>query len=457
MNHQDTYRFSQVALAAVLALMLGACGDGPGLAASVDPGGNGGSGGGGGTSQSIVRAGQVYTQRGESNALVCADVQGTGGCAANAATAIRTGADGSFQISFQAADDAAAQRFLAAPLLAEIAHDGFTYTLSAPAAKAQQINPLTTLVQRHIQRTGAALTDAEQAVAQQLGIESGQIYQYQQQTAMNADNARTASALTQLGLALGAPIEIHAAGDTPDTTPRLSSVNFKDSNNYDFYLYSTAGSANAAGQLLWDSSYGGLIEGGPRRLDQARLVYETRDKTGYSGRAEYLRTRGNPARVQIPLDNQFTRANPAVIEGLTADAALFEMVLEETDISGRPMADFVREMQAYEAASVLPIEHSLFTLDTEALGAAVFPAGARLYRTLKTRAAPTPQPAATSGSSSESSSIMRNGHDLPDPAAMLGGFQQPLRLQQSINGTAWEAMQKALAPSELPAEEHPAD
>ncbi len=456
MKHASTSGFRPIALAAVLALTLTACGSGNvGSSASSDNGGGGDAGGG--ATRSVARSGQVYTQQAEGNALVCVDVQGGGDCAANAATAIRTGADGSFQISFQAADETAAQRFLAAPLVAEIITPEGAYTLTAPGAAAQ-INPLTTLLQRHIQRTGAALADAEQAVAQQLGIETGQIYQYQQQVSATADNARTAAAMTQTGLQLGASLQVYAAGDAADTSARLTSFNFKDTGNFDAYLYATDSAASGAGQLQWNASYAGLYEGRERSTDDAGMAYEHRNGAGYSGRAEYQRTRGNPARVQIPLHNQFTQGTWAKLtDGLKYDAALFEMVVEETDISNRSMAEFVREMQAYETASKLPIEHSLFTLDDQALGTAVFPAGSRLYRTLRTRFAPTPAPAETAGSFSESAGYMRAGNDLPEPAVMLGGYTQPLRLQQSINATAWEAMTKALKLFNKPKEENHID
>lgn len=430
MPSPDIHRIRQVALAALLSLTLGACGGG---------GGNSGANAGG-DGKAVSRAGKVYTQQGEGNALVCVDMQGAGACSANTAAMARTSVDGSFQISFQAADDAAAQRFLTAPLVAELSDNGIAYQLSAPATQADQITPLTTLVQRHIQRTGAALADAEQAVAQQLGIDSAEIYQYHQQSSRTAGNARTAAALTQVGLALDAPLQVHAGGDTPDTTPYLTSVNFKDAANHEFYLYGTHAPANAGGQLLRDARYAGLISGLPRTVADAGSRAEFRATTAYSGREEHLRSQGNPARVRISHNNQFAESrteNQKQI--LQDDAVLFEMTLGEIDISGRSMAEFVLEMQSYEAASALPVEHSLFTLDANLLGTAVFPAGARLYRTLRTHYA-----GAASSSAGVSEGIIGQHNDLPVPAAALGGYQKPLRLQQSINATAWDAMKSTL-------------
>lgn len=426
---------------AAMSLALAACG--------------GGSAGGGG--KSVSRSGDVFTVEAESNALVCVDIHDSGNCSANAATATRSGADGSFQISFQADSEAAAQRFLNAAVVAEIADDLRPYTLTAPA-NAAQVNPLTTLVQRHVQRTGAALGDAEQAVAQQLGIAVEQIYQYRQQGTAVADNARTAAVLTRVGLQLGVPMRVHAAGDMPDTEPRLTSFNFKDAGNYDFHLHATDGTANGAGQLSWDAGYAGLIEGNPRSYDNSALAYETRNSTGYSGRGEYLRSRGNPARVQAPLHNRFTQGGRAALTtGLTDDAALFEMVVEDVDISHRPMADFIREMQAYEAMPGIPVEHSLFTLDADALRTGVFPAGSRMYQALRTSFSAAAVPAQAAGSSSETSSHGEQPNDLAAPASMLGGYGQPVRVQQSLNGTAWEAIRKELNLSERPTEQSRGD
>lgn len=434
MNPPDTCRIRRTALAALLSLTLGACGGGDGGNAGANDGGS---------SKALVRAGQVVTQQGESNALVCVDVQGAGACSANTATAARTSADGSFQISFQAADDAAAQRFLAAALVAELVDGGITYQLSAPAARGDQINPLTTLVQGHVQRTGATLADAEQAVVQQLGIARADIYQYQQQSSTTADNARTVAALTQMGLKLNAPLQIHAAGDAPDTSSRLTSVNFKDAGNYEFYLYDTDGTTSTDGKQFWNASYAGLIAGLPRTLANASSRAEVRNSTAYNGREEYLRSQGNPARVQISSNNQFAQLHTDNQKKvLKDDAVLFEMALTEIDISNWPMADFVREMQADEAAGAMPFEHSLFTLDASLLGTAEFPPGSRLFRKLRTHFVATP--ATSTGSASTSQSMIGQNNDLPLEAAELSVYGKTLRLQQSINATAWNGMKAAL-------------
>lgn len=429
MNYQNTMRSCQMSLAAALLLSLSACG---------------GDGGGGG--KSVSRNGQVYMQKGVANAQVCVDLQGSGGCSANAASATRTGADGSFQISFQAPDDAAAQRFAAAPLIAEIAADQVQYKLSAPAAKGDEINPLTTLVQGHIQRTGASLADAERALAQQLGIEIGHIYKYQDQPGTIVANARTVARLIEAGFAMGTPMQVHAASDAPDFSPRLTSFNYKDAGNYESYLYRADGSANSNGQVLWDPTYSGLIAGLARTGANASGIAEVRNSAAYSGREDYLRTRGNPTRVQISANNKSMQwLSAEQKEALKNDAALFELALEEVDISNLPMAEFVKSTQAYEAKAQLPIEHSLFTLDAQVLGTAVFPAGSRLYRTLRTRFSAFPEPAATPGSSFSFEAIIGRTNDLPKPATVLGGFREPLSMQQSINATAWNAMKAALA------------
>lgn len=428
MNLHRPIHFGQLGLAATLLLLLGACGGA----------GDAGSG------QSVSRSGQVYLQKGVADAQVCVDLQGSGVCSANAASTRRSSADGSFTISFQAQDDAAAQRFLAAPLIAEITTRQAGYTLSAPATQGDQINPLTTLVQSHIQRTRASLADAQQAVAQQLGIEIGQIYDYKNLDANIGVNARTAALMTELGLEMGTPMRIHAAGDAPDASPRLTSFNYKDADNYDSYLYQTDGIANSNGQLLWKPTYAGLIAGLPRTLANASLSAGIRNTAAYSGREEYLRSLSNPARMLISTSNESIEWLPAKIKnGLKEQVTMLELALTEIDISNMPMADFVKDTQDYESETPWPIEHSLFTLDAQLLGTAVFPPGSRLYRTLRTHFASIPEPVATSGIASSTRAIIVS-NDLPTPAALLGGYKEPLRLQQSINATAWNGMKAAL-------------
>lgn len=258
-----------------------------------------------------------------------------------------------------------------------------------------------------------------------------------------ADNARTAAALLEVGLKRDAAPLLRVASDVLDESPRLVSFNFKNPSNYDFYLESTNGAANAAGQLLWDPVYGGLIQGTPRTADHARVCHETVDGFRYTGREEYLRSRGNPARIEISAQNKLsawlqTQGLPAAP---VSKAALFEITIRDQDISSQSMAAFVKDLQAKER-EFGPVHHSLFTLDPQTLGAATFPSGSRFHVQIQTHFSEAGN-THRSGFSNSTLSCLR-GNDLPRPRHTLSAFFQPLRVKHSINATAWNAMKAAL-------------
>lgn len=321
---------------------------------------------------------------------------------------------------------------------------------AAPEAAFKPGNPLETLVQSHIRRSGATLADARQAVARQLGIEVAAIHDHGKQPEVTlastrglGDNARTAAALLEKGLARGAQPLLRVGSDLADDSPRLVSFNFRDATNYEFYLDSTDGTANAAGQLHWTPVYGGLVHGNPRTLDDARICHESVNGFNHTGREDYLRTRGNPARIEIPGSNQLSAWLQAhgVSAGPAPKAALFELTLKEQDLSNRSMAEFVRELQANERefGSVM---HSLFTLDPKLLGAATFPAGSRFYVQWQTHFTKAGSGDTMAGFNGKLNCASHN--DLDKPRSTLGAFMQPLRVKHSINATAWNAMKGAL-------------
>jgi len=236
-----------------------------------------------------------------------------------------------------------------------------------------------------------------------------------------------------------------APGHPEEESPRLTAFNFVSPTHYDFYLESTDGVANTAGQLLWDPVYGGLIRGNPRTPSDAPLCVEAAKGFLYTGREEYLRSRGTPARIEIAARNKMApriRLLLGVTQPPPPRAALFEIQVEVTDLSHRSMAAFVQEVQARERAPGSIVHQSLFTLDPQALGAATFPAGARFFAQWQTHFF---NADAASGVSPWHSSVRcPRGNDLPRPASALAAAGRPLRLKQSINGTAWNAMKAAL-------------
>ena len=322
----------------------------------------------------------------------------------------------------------------------------------APAGASTPGNPLETLVQSHRARTGASQADAEQAVARQLGITVGQIHDHRRQPEVIltrlegiADNARTAAALLEQGLQRGAEPLLRVGSHEVEEFPQLTALNFVNSTHYDFYLESTDGVANKAGQWLWDPVYDGLIRGNPRTPDDAPLCLETAHGFHYTGREEYLRSPGNPARIEIAARNKM---GPRIrlLLGLTQppapQAALFEITFEATDLSHRSRADFVREVQAREREPGSIVHQSLFTMNPQALGAATFPPGSRSHTRLQTHFTNAGADPVTSAW--HTSMRCARDNDLPRPASVLAATGQPLRLKQSINGTAWNAMKAAL-------------
>lgn len=320
----------------------------------------------------------------------------------------------------------------------------------APAAAFTPGNPLETLVQSHIKRSGVSLADARQAVAMQLGIKAADINDYQKQPEVTfistlgiGDNARTAAALLAKGLERDAAALLRVGSDAAQDSPRLVSFNFKDATNYEFYLDSTDGAANAAGQLHWKPVYGGLINGNPRTIDNARICHEKVNGFTYTGREDYLRSRGNPARVEISGQNKLSDwlQSRGKVDASTPRVALFELTFKEVDLSHRSMKDFVRELQANER-EFGSVTHSLFTLNPKALGTATFPTGSRFYvqwQTHFTKAGSAETMAGFNGTYSCSSE-----NDLNKPANTLGAFMHPLRVKHSINATAWNAMKGVL-------------
>lgn len=321
----------------------------------------------------------------------------------------------------------------------------------APAAGTAPRNPLETLVQSHRERAGASQADAEQAVPRQLGIEVAQIHDYQQQpgvefpsTAGIGANARTAAALLEKGLQLGAAPLLRVGIDLTDDSPRLVSLNFRNPANYDFHLESTDGKANATGQLRWDPVYGGLINGNPRTAENSAVCHESVNDFHHTGREDYLRTRGNPARIEISARNKLSPWLQARLpEARAAKVALFEIMVEDRDISNRSMADFVKELQADERLHG-PVLHSLFTLDARALGSATFPRGARFYTQLQTHFSKADPAYTMQRQHLTASTACLRDNDLPRPANALGAFGQSLRVKHSINATAWNAMKSVL-------------
>src|SRR5690606_32171075 len=125
------------------------------------------------------------------------------------------------------------------------------FTLHAPAGKAAQINPLTTLVQRNIQRGASDVATAEQSVALQLGITVADIYDYQSApsstSATLADNARTAAKVTAFALEIGSELRTPLASDAAESNQQLGRLRYVSVNEYRVFVRSSDGVPNADG------------------------------------------------------------------------------------------------------------------------------------------------------------------------------------------------------------------
>lgn len=445
-----TQRFT---LACILPLTIAACGGEGGGAAS--------------TGSAAARSGKVYLQAGVANALVCLDLQGDQQCHANSPSAT-TDADGNYQLP-QPRNAADAQAFASAPVLAQISGSQGAYTLLAPAEKSEQINPLTTLVQRHMTRSGVSLETAEHAVAQQLGIDTAHIYDYALHSIYTPsfaaasqdiehrpeDNARTAALLTAYGLEHGFEPMTYTPSDTIEDTEQLVALNFQDINNYEYDLHTTDKQPNSAGQILWNPSYGGIFNGHDRTYKNISYAGINIAQAIFTGKEEYLRSQGNPARIQInPVNKMTPFLDPKfqIPELQKTTLASFEILMDKIDISEVKISDIFQIIQKEDAKSNTVTSQKLLTLDPSLVLHGSFPKGSYLYKKMRTRVADTQSYVSTfDGSKISVSGKFSTDHHLPFVANDLNptvnsGLHKNHNLQTNytLNAAAWNAIKAEL-------------
>lgn len=377
----------QIALAFILPLTLAACGgeESTEIISSTDPAITAARHVAHGTLTPLTRQGMVSLPEGVADALVCADLKGTGICEAGAATATRTRADGSYLLRYQPADAADEEAFEAAALLAEIPSPDGSYTLSSPGKQSDDINPLTTLVYRQMLQA-TPLDAAEQKVARQLDIAVDAIYHLDRSSV-----ALAAASLTNYALRNGIPTLLPAAAETPDDTAQLVSLRFKDIHNYEYDVHTPEGSTNAAGQTLWRPVYGGLINGNERTPQDAAYTASFIDGFTSTGREEYLR-RG--VLKLIAADNQFTPVllnRPATAKGAqySLDASTtgyaVETTVQKMNISGQSIRKFFDHPACYRNHLKDAVHLDTFKIeDTSVLARSTFPEGSVLHVRIST-------------------------------------------------------------------------
>lgn len=462
MNYFKSSRFSQVAFACALSLTLGACGGGGGSESS--SANTSGTGTNTSTDNTLTRSGYVSLPARAENALVCVDLKGSGLCDANAPTASRTDNKGKYVIRYTPKDEADAQAFKSAVLLAQIQHPEGKYTLSTPG-KSDDINPLTTLVHRQMVEDAATLESAEQKVARLLDIDVSAIYDLRQ-ASIAADAASMANYLLKNDLLIDQEAE--------DSSAQLVFFRFKDSFNYEYDVHAAQGSANAAGQTHWTPVYGGKVNGNDRTLEDAAYNAHSMNGFPFTRHEDYLKK----GLVNLySADNQFT---PILLKRqATAEAAenarkeslkgyQLEKTIRTVDISGQSMATFLGNPEA-NLPKLPKLTHLQF-LDVKDPGIfadAVFPKGSLLHIKLGTEIGNT-NSQKLSGTANNSSYVMSKAWKFLEAKWNdLGGYGfmedqgnmhfsygldqgdsipvMPPTVRYSLNDHAWYGMKAALS------------
>jgi len=341
------------------------------------------SGGGGGVvaQPAITLAGAVLIDQAVRNAAVCVDLNANAVCDTAEPGAALTGADGKYSITYQPADAAATAAFNQAPVIARVTPDSVdaadpdskatakAFQLSAPAGKAAQVNPLTTLVQTGI-AGGMTREAAEAAVARQLGIPAAKIYDYQSDAASSSavlpDNARTAAKVTAYALELGAPLQVTAPGAAAVASDQLGFLNYAGADNYVARERKSDGVLQADGYARQIETRTGKTSG-LASAPEALFPSVTLTSSGWTRcdtAVPRLTTLGNPARTLVC--NQST--------------AFLGFTLKTLDVGGKSMAEAVTALRAGDAtleAQAIRHDRSI-EMDPAVLGTATFPAGAQV-------------------------------------------------------------------------------
>lgn len=351
-------------------------------ATSLTLAGCGGGSDGGGTVPPVPApvqlTGKVFINMAVKNALVCMDLNANNKCDTGEPTSALTDASGAYRLTYDPAVVAAVQ-VAAAPIIAQItpgtlangsvdAVDPTTtivdtaYTLSAPAGKATQINPLTSLVQAGV-KAGLTLATSEASVALQLEIPATEIYDYQSNGDVRgdsfADSARLMALVTADALEAGIAL---AVVDPATTTSALSSqqlarLDYTGTDNFLLRTREVAGIAAANGRVTITETRTGKSAG-------VAVAHDTLYPSVYLTKSGWVRcdelsgfssTLGTPNRSS-------TCSGGEVSVGYTTG----------TDISGKSMASVVTGMQgATDASNSINVNATL-------LGANTFPAGSVL-------------------------------------------------------------------------------
>lgn len=362
-----------LALTGALSLTLAACGGGSSDSTPPEPA----------PGSKVTLSGTVVIDQAVRNAVVCMDLNANGVCDASEPASARTGADGTYSITYDTAQvsatQAASASLIAAMVPGAVSDPATTidagdpnsgnavrpYVLKQVAGKGGQINPLTTLVATGM---AAGMTEAvaRSNAALQLAIAEPKIDNYQDDAPFDdtpADNARTMAKVVASALEEGATLvvgdqqaAVSAAGGD------LSNLTYADATNYSYRTVDVLAKASGTPGATLKDVRGGVTAGNPT---PASVLYNQAylTPTGWQRCDDTVLLAST---LGVPSRTTFCGALPQV--GFSV----------HEDIAGRTMASVVATVQSDAASNTINGNGAPSDALLGKLGTATFPAATNL-------------------------------------------------------------------------------
>jgi len=298
---------------------------------------------------------------GGADATVCVDANGNSTCDIGE-TSTSTDAQGAFTLTSLAATPAAGTAVVA---VIPAGAGGAAYTLKAPAAKANVVSPITSLIQTGVAQ-GMPLEEAEAMAASQLQVNATNLYSNYATTA-SADRSAltTIGAAAVTGLRTGYPLVLSAlTTSSPDYTVRRFS--YTNIYNFDVHHYYWTNVPNVStGLYPFYVLAHGLLNSAPRSLLGTLAT-------------PYDAVWASTPRGWVPIQNEAnahasTNGSPSI--AIWGNGYRYVSTRVDTDVSGLSIADVVRQVQDM----TLNTESTLIGVTPSQLSGTM-PAGARIRR-----------------------------------------------------------------------------
>ena len=314
------------------------------------------------------------------NAVVCMDLNANNVCDAGEPVSARTGATGTYSLSYDPSAITAAQvaaASLIAPMVPGALTDANTtidaanpaaaatdraYVLKQVPGKSGQINPLTSLVAAGV-KAGLTEAVARTNAATQLAVAPAKIDNYQDDPMYNGaaleDNARLMALVTADALKAGATLVVSDLAAADATPGALRALNYTDAANYYIRTFNNLAVAAGATNSDYKDLRSGLSAGTATATSvlYPSLYLTPSGWTRCTDTAVLTGTRGLP--------NRDTYCGVSLSVGYTM----------LTDIAGQTMASVVTALQADSVTNT--INNGISTTNLlAALGTATFPANA---------------------------------------------------------------------------------